>query len=149
MTKKIKYQFICSWVTPNRPVPKKRAKVGKKKDGSSVAYYPEPSRGSKRPSYVTYKNQVAVDCRNAMISGPVYYGGVDSVGRYRLTVTIYTTADGHGDWDNLGGTFSDAIEGIIWANDNQVAEGHVYKILDLDPANSRTEISIDRLVPPY
>lgn len=108
--------FRISFEVPGNPVPKQRAQVG-----SHGAYYPARSPRSKRLSYPEYRELVQRECRL------VLWGvkGVTShqydawrIGAWGLKVTAWV---GAGDGDNIIGSVADALSGILWENDKQVA----------------------------
>jgi crossover junction endodeoxyribonuclease RusA len=107
---------LCSFTVPGRPTPKPRPRVGR-----YGTYYRPPAKGSKRLGYPEYKELVQACAKAALGPRPV-----DVEGLYQLEITAYLTSY-KGDWDNIGGTISDALEGVIWENDSRVMVGKVSK----------------------
>ncbi len=58
-------------------------------------------------------------------------------GAVRLDIWLYRPAR-RGDIDNYSKALLDALQGVVYANDKQVVEMHIY--LDHDPKNPRTEV---------
>jgi Holliday junction resolvase RusA-like endonuclease len=54
-------------------------------------------------------------------------------------------AHGLSDWDNIGKGVSDALQGIIYANDRQVRAGFV-RLYDCSRKQRRAEITVSRLM---
>ena len=48
------------------------------------------------------------------------------------------------DWDNYGKAISDSLEGIFYANDKQVRDGHV-RLVECPAKERRAEITVSRL----
>jgi len=61
----------------------------------------------------------------------------------QLTVTVYG-ASRRGDWDNIGKGVSDALQGVLYADDKQVRDGHVI-LVDGPKRERRTEIVVEVL----
>ncbi len=58
-----------------------------------------------------------------------------------LILDVINYRKGGGDWDNIGGTISDGLEGIVYKRDSQIVDGRVRKIRSKD---ERTEVTIRR-----
>ena len=137
-------QLIVEFEVEGLAVPKQRARVSTDRNGNTHAYYANRSRNSKRLSYPEYMQLVIAQCTNALRNAPGYYGGADIVGCYRIEVDSYRTSL-QGDWDNLGGTFSDALQGLIWCDDKQIIEGEVKKFLVKRSKDCRVVIRVLRV----
>ena len=79
--------------------------------------------------YLSYRDTVYEAARYALYVKHNHIPAVDSAGMYALEIRLYLTSIKNGDWDNTGGTFSDALQNLIYADDAQVMEGRVRKIL--------------------
>ena len=97
----------------------------------SVPVVPVPfkrvmTNGTRRyndPRYTNFKNVVGLHARLAM------QGQAPLTGAIKLLVKSFTkynpTSLNSGDWDNHGKAISDALNGICFADDRQVIDGHV------------------------
>ena len=112
--------FRIAFHVPGDCVPKARPKVA-----GGHGYYPERPRGSKRLSYLDYRELVQVQCLAVLRSehpsllpvGPSFAA---------LTWGISVKARmGRGDADNVLGSFMDALIGILWKDDAQVLQATV------------------------
>lgn len=65
-------------------------------------------------------------------------------GALALRVVAYRSTARRCDWDNLGKTVSDALNGLAWEDDAQVDDGRVVKRLDRE--RPRTEVWVAHLV---
>ena len=61
-------------------------------------------------------------------------------GPLRLTITLYRPRK-IGDWDGTLKPLSDALQGVLYVNDSQVVEAHVYRRDDKD--NPRVEVEVE------
>ena len=61
----------------------------------------------------------------------------------KTTTTLFFQTKRKSDHDNFGKLIWDALEGIVYLNDNQIRDGRV--ILDYDKENPRAEIIIELL----
>lgn len=104
--------------------------------GKFGTYYKRPAKGSKRLSYPDYKALVQEQAKAAL-------GGreVDGEGLYMVEVEAYLTSL-RGDWDNIGGTFSDALEGVIWEDDSHVVRGVVRKWVEKKRKRCWVEVTV-------
>ena len=93
--------------------------------------------------YVAYKEVVLMHGINA-INRSGYADRPDLSADYRLELVVYLTSYS-GDWDNIGGTISDALQGQFWENDSQIVSGHVHKIINKKEKSCRVEITIEEL----
>ncbi len=64
-------------------------------------------------------------------------------GDVKLTVTVFG-ASRRGDWDNIGKGVSDALQGVLYADDAQVRHGDVI-LLDGAKSERRTEVVVEAL----
>lgn len=69
---------------------------------------------------------------------------VQLVGPVMVTVRVYRERKA-GDLDNRLKVLFDAMQGVFFANDNQVREIHAY--LADDRHNPRVEVTVERLIP--
>src|SRR3990167_7165549 len=107
--------FRIAFHGPGDCVPKARPKVA-----GGHGYYPERPRGSKRLSYLDYRELVQVQCLAVLRSehpsllpvGPSF-----AALTWGLSVQVRC---GAGDLGNIIGSIEDALQGILWANDRQV-----------------------------
>jgi len=93
--------------------------------------------------YVAYKEVVLMHGIDA-INRSSYADRPDLSADYRLELVVYLTSYS-GDWDNIGGTISDALQGQFWDNDGQIVSGQVHKIINKKEKNCRVEITIEEL----
>ncbi len=108
---------------PGKPVPKARARVTR----SGHTYTPKTT--------LDYERVIAMGARVALAKWQQSHGTWDMSGTYMLTVTVVPYQsyaqrkrgrDARvGDWDNYGKIVSDALNGIVWHDDRQVAVGVV------------------------
>ena len=97
----------------------------------TVATVPVPfqramTNGKRRfndPRYSDFKTVVGLHARVAM------QGQAPLTGRIKITVKVFTKYEPDslrsGDWDNHGKAVSDALNGICFADDRQIVDGHV------------------------
>lgn len=75
------------------------------------------------PRYTNFKTVVGLHARRAM------QGQAPLTDAIKLLIKIFTqyksTSLKSGDWDNHGKAISDALNGICFADDRQVIDGHV------------------------
>ena len=55
----------------------------------------------------------------------VQYQGDLLTGPIRMLVILDFPTRVRGDWDNVAGSISDALQGIVYLSDKQVVDGHV------------------------
>lgn len=68
------------------------------------------------------------------------YKGAPTIEPVVVTARIFFSRRGKHDIDNFNKLFFDAFTGIVWEDDSQVEELHLYK--DFDKDNPRIEITI-------
>ena len=104
-----------------QPVPAPRARITRKGN-----YYP--------PRYEMWRNMVRTVARQVYLGKPPLEGPV------MLFIDIYG-ARKNADWDNLGKGISDALEGIMYANDKQIRYARV-QMHDCPVKKRRAEITV-------
>lgn len=125
-----------SFTVPGEPTPKARARVVKGR-----TYTPERTRLAEEA--VMWEAIKAGAVR--VFSPPESGRRADSVSHFGLLVMAYCKSKRaiNSDEDNFLKLVQDALEGIVWHNDNQVFDGHCIKVPVKD--NPRTEIEIWRM----
>lgn len=78
-----------------------------------------------------YKQEAAILSRE-IIDEPL-------TGRLSVTIRLYRPA-ARGDIDNYLKALLDALNGILWQDDRQIVELHVYKLLDREDPHAQLEI---------
>ena len=78
-----------------------------------------------------YKQEAAILSRE-IIDEPL-------TGRLSVTIRLYRPA-ARGDIDNYLKALLDALNGVLWCDDNQIDELHVYKLLDRKRPHVELEI---------
>lgn len=123
-----------SFVVPGEPTPKARARVVRGR-----TYTPERTRLAQEAVGWEARREYALS-----IAGGLWWQ-VDAANRYGLLVRAYCKSKRtlNSDEDNFLKLVQDALEGIVWANDRQVFDGHCIKYPVTD--NPRTEIQIWRM----
>ena len=111
-----KEQLIVSFDIPGRPLPKERPRVVPRK-GKMVAYTPKKTRA--------YEQSVAQVASIAMRGNEPYTGLV-------VVRCDFYRARRNADPDNLFKAVADAMQGIVYKNDNQVVEMHAVWHRDKD-----------------
>ena len=94
--------------------------------------------------YPSYKDAIRIAARN-QLPPDFPLDAPDPDGIYRLDVTVYMAKASNGDWDNLGGSASDALEKLIYKNDHQIREGRVIKEVDKSRKELSMTVSVYRL----
>jgi Holliday junction resolvase RusA-like endonuclease len=124
-----------TFTIPGPPVPKARARVVATKGGKARSYTPE-----KTASYQQVVAWRALRARQEVSGWP--YGRAltpETAARFGLLVTVYHST--RGDWDNYGKAVSDACNGILWHDDEQVCDGRVVKV-KVKKGEERAEIEV-------
>ena len=103
--------FRIVFTVDGNPVPKQRAQVG-----SRGAYYPERSPRSKRLTYPQYRQLLQWECRSSIDFGHRPLLAHKDVWGLKVATWV-----GSGDGDNIIGSVADALSGILWETDKQVA----------------------------
>lgn len=62
------------------------------------------------------------------------------VGEVKINIRLYFGNKRKNDWDNFHKLSMDALTGVVWVDDSQIMEAHVYK--SYDKQNPRIEIDI-------
>lgn len=95
-------------------------------------------RGAASPTVKAWQEQVGWHTRQLQPAP-------DPQSRYKVTLHFYTTKYRAGDCDNLSKAVLDALNGIIWKDDDQVDELHIFK--QKEPTNPGVEITISPVPP--
>lgn len=101
--------MICiDW--PGNPIPAPRPRVVN-------------GRAHNPPDYTAYKQAVQMYVGHVMT-----LRGLSSYGKARLGITMHLRRESHiaCDFDNLAKTVCDTLEGMIFKNDSQIDEAHIY-----------------------
>ena len=115
---------MITFTVPGLPQGKGRARMTR----SGHAYTPEKTR--------SYESAVAWAAAQAMVGNPMMVGPVairveaffvkpKSWSKKKAAATTLHT--GKPDWDNIGKALSDACNGIVYADDSQIAEASITK----------------------
>ena len=124
--------FRISFSVPGQPVPKQRARVT-----SQGAYYAPRPRGSKRLSYLEYRELVQVSAVDAAGGvGELPLDGQLKAWTWGISIKARL---GAGDADNVLGSILDALQDILWKNDKQVLQASV----TLERVTAKQERSVD------
>ena len=73
----------------------------------------------------------------------VQWGRDPLVGWLKMVIRFHFKNKVRGDWDNVGGAVSDALQEIVYENDSQVLDGRAVIVLDSVP--ERIEVTISEL----
>lgn len=65
--------------------------------------------------------------KHAVLLGPVRMEAVVTVPRPKTVTTSWPITRGSSDWDHHGRAISDALTGVVFADDSQVVDGRVIK----------------------
>ena len=103
---------MMRFTIPGQPVPKQRARARKGAPG----YYAPRAPGSKRLSYPDYKQWIQACFIEGMHPA---WDGPDDEG-WELAVQVFTRTT-VGDIEGIAGAVADALEGLVWHNDRQIA----------------------------
>lgn len=118
------------------PVPKERPRVESfaTKDGRRITKTKTPPRTAEAESRISWAVKAAL----------VGQGGADDA-PYVLEVAAHERRDRshYADGDNVLKLVGDALNGVVWCDDSQVIEHHVYTFRNVD--RPRTEIRIWRI----
>lgn len=68
------------------------------------------------------------------------YKGKPITGSIAISVDVYLGTKRKADWDNFHKISMDALTGVVWQDDSQIIEAHVYK--RYDKQNPRIEITL-------
>lgn len=109
------------------PIPKQRPRFVRFSRGGGRTYTPEPT--------VRYEKLIG-DC--AIIMRPANW---PQNGKYSVKVEAYFKDARRRDIDNVAKSVLDGLNGILWADDNQVAELNATKTIDRD--NPRTVVTVE------
>lgn len=115
--------------------------------------YPHP-RSEKEKKLV--RSLATAELHRLGLSKPVYPEGPlqieilcwFSLPKYRHRVRAPLRAQWHTskkDWDNLGKLYSDALNGILWTDDAQIAMASVVKVVSAQGDPAKVEICVSRL----
>ncbi len=110
-------------VIPGRPIPKKRPRLNSKNSRSYVYTPPETAEYERKVGW--YALQAA--------KGKSFSNDI------AVFIKLYFKDRRFGDVDNYGKALLDAIQGIVFDNDKQVAKLHIERYID---DNERAEIEI-------
>lgn len=139
--------IVFNFQVPGLPVPKQRARVSTDpKTGQVRAYYPKRARGSKRPTYPEFKQQVWAHARNAMVKEGIHLPEPDEESEWLLWINPYLHNRTDGDVDNLAGTFMDALQGLVYKNDIQVRQVYVRRYIGKKSVEPWTDVMVEQAV---
>lgn len=110
---------------PGKPQPKQRARRGR----NGRWYTPEATRRYER---------LAASC--ALAARPQ---GWVTQGRFELGVTLFMPDRRRRDADNCVKSIADGLNGVIWADDDQIVAGAYTK--EIDPDNPRAVVTVTRI----
>lgn len=71
------------------------------------------------------------------------YKGALIKGRLAVVYRVFFPTKRFADWDNVHKISQDALNGIVWEDDSQIDEAHVYR--RYDPMDPRIEIEVNVL----
>ena len=105
--------------------------------------FPRPASNGRRrfnpPRYTEFKEALGFYAKIAMDGRAPFTGAI------KITVHVYKkiipTALTFGDWDNHGKAISDALSKIVYCDDKQIVEGHIY----LHKGTPRIEVELEEL----
>lgn len=123
--------MILRFAVPGPPVPKARARVVQRDDGAHAV---TPARTK---AYEQHVRTIADAAVRAFWSESCSWPLGEA---YRVTMRFYR-AERRGDIDNLFKSVSDAANGVLWEDDRQIREAHVY--VYEDKARPRAEVEVE------
>ena len=134
---------LFSFDVPGPPVGKKRHKNGQAFGGGMIHYTDQ-----KTVNYEGMVKWVAKQAGVRMLEGPLWMHitAFAPLPKSASKALRELTARGNAyfttkpDWDNVGKIIGDALNGVAWRDDSQVADGRVIKRYTLD--NPRVVVSI-------
>ncbi len=91
------------------------------------------------PDYMVLKRSIALIAQNTMTRKG---RSVLSKGRLGIELRFRRATKVRADWDNLGKTISDALEGGVYGNDSQFDEAHVYVERGVGYAEADTVVKV-------
>ena len=115
-----------AFTVAGNPRPKERARVVVRSHGKAHAYTPQRTR--------TWQAEVAWAAKMAMDGRPPLQGTL------AVEVWFYRATRHRADADNLEKSTYDAMNGIVYEDDDQLVDGHWHKRLDRD--NPRLEVRV-------
>jgi Holliday junction resolvase RusA-like endonuclease len=118
--------MVLSFSVPGQPVPTARARVVR-----GHAFTPKRTR-----EYQRLVRCVAISAVDDNKWEP-------RDAKYVVSIWFYRGDARRADWDNLSKSCTDAMNGVVYPDDSQIVEAHVYK--RFDKKNPRAEIMIERL----
>lgn len=116
-------KVLCEFSVPGAPVPKGRPRLNRK---TGVVYTP-PTTAAAEQRIQTYL-------------GALYPHLKPTDSLVTLQVYVHIRGAGRGDWDNYGKLVSDALNGIVYHDDEQVVRATV--AVDRHVKEPRTEITV-------
>lgn len=115
------------FTVPGPPVPNERARKGRGSRTGKEHWY-TPARTA------AYRRHVAM---HGLAARPADW---DQHAQYRVYIEAWMPAH-QGDWDNVGKGICDALNEVLWADDQRIADGHV--VLHRKAADPRIEVLIE------
>lgn len=119
-----------SFTVHGPPVPWERVSFGKSTDGKRKGFRPSKT--------AEYEKLVAVHAVAARVK--VAWPWKNQAARFGLVVRVFRSRSA-GDWDNYGKAISDALNGVLWVDDKQVASGSV-EIIQCPKGQERAEVEV-------
>lgn len=106
LTANVRY---IEFTVPGQPIPKARARVVR-----GHAFTPETTAG--------HESVIVAEARNAGVRGEP-----DAKAQWEIVCWFYRKGQRRADLDNLLKTVLDALNGVVWADDNQIVAIKAYK----------------------
>lgn len=120
---------LLKLVVPGDPLSKQRPRWVRK---TGITYTPAPTRHREA--------SIALMARSAMTELAVDTGGL-----FSLRAGFFVATNQRRDVDNMLKLLSDALTGVVWADDSQVVEIFGYKVHADQPHEARTELLVIRM----
>ena len=98
-----------AFVVHGNPIPKARPRVLMNKAGRTWAFTPATTKA--------WEQAVATEARNAMAAAGMFF---PFIGRLKLNLYFAREGKHHCDLDNLVKAAKDAMNGVLWVDDEQV-----------------------------
>jgi Holliday junction resolvase RusA-like endonuclease len=103
-------------------------------------------RGTDRAlRYHAYKQKAEDDAIALLLEQGVRLTSQQAVGTDWYLLCCFYRKQPLGDWDNLGKSISDVLEGVLWANDRQVKIGLSIVEYVTQAQDERTEVQVGLL----
>jgi len=110
------------------PIPKERARVSFGRNGAR-AYTP-----AKTVNFEAEVRAAFLSARSAANTTEKFEGAI------RIHITAIRSNHRRADWDNIAKAVTDALNKIAWADDNQIVDAHVIKIVNKNEVGITVEI---------